>query len=278
MAGFLLVAEGPDGNTHPLKLNSSGQLVVDVGGADITLSVDKTGLATSANQTTELSSLSSIDGKLSSQATSALQTSGNASLTSIDGKLPAAAAPADAASNAENATSIRARLSGFNGTTWDRLRQGVAGAVSSVTGWLNTLPAGQYLAAGVTLTDTQWTTLLTTISGFLKVSLGDEIAGEDRTNQRLRVYSPNSYTHLAANGTTTIKSGSGQLKSITVNTKGASSNVATVYDNTAGSGTVIAVLDTTAGVGTLNYDVAFGTGLTVALATGTSADITVSWW
>lgn len=49
-----------------------------------------TGFATSANQTTELASLASIDGKLvSGPSTAAKQDTGNTSLSSIDGKVPA---------------------------------------------------------------------------------------------------------------------------------------------------------------------------------------------
>ena len=87
-----------------------------------------------------------------------------------------------------------------------------------------------------------------------------------------------SYTNLAALATTTIKSGPGRLKSITINTAGASSNTVTVYDNTAGSGDTIATIDGTAAEQTLDYGgVEFTTGLTVVIATGTAADITVTW-
>ena len=84
------------------------------------------------------------------------------------------------------------------------------------------------------------------------------------------------YTYIATNATTVVKSGSGVLHGITFNKKGASSNVATVYDNTAGSGTVIALIDTTDKIGTLVYDIAFTTGLTIVTATGTAADMTVA--
>jgi hypothetical protein len=85
------------------------------------------------------------------------------------------------------------------------------------------------------------------------------------------------YANLNTNGTTTVKSGEGVLHSITINTKGATSNTATVYDNTAASGTKIATIDTTAQIQTLLFDVNFTTGLTIVLASGTSADITVSY-
>ncbi len=91
------------------------------------------------------------------------------------------------------------------------------------------------------------------------------------------VYEGYSATHITSNTTTTPKTSSGLLHAISINTKGASANVATVYDNTAGSGTVIAVIDTTAQVSTLFYDVVFNTGLTIVTATGTAADLTVCW-
>ncbi len=85
-------------------------------------------------------------------------------------------------------------------------------------------------------------------------------------------------THIGAGtATTTIKTGVGILHAITFNTKGASSNTLTVYDNTAASGTVIAIIDTTDKVTTLFYDCPFLIGLTVISATGTGADVTIMW-
>lgn len=85
------------------------------------------------------------------------------------------------------------------------------------------------------------------------------------------------YTHITGAGTTVVKAAVGILNRIVINTKGASANTLTVYDNTAGSGTVIAVIDTTSVVGDITYDLTFKTGLTVVSATGTGADITVVW-
>ena len=52
----------------------------------------------------------------------------------------------------------------------------------------------------------------------------------------------------------------------------------TVYDNTAASGAVIAVIDTVnLATNSLLYDGAFANGLTVISATGTGADLTISW-
>lgn len=85
------------------------------------------------------------------------------------------------------------------------------------------------------------------------------------------------FANINSNATTVVKSSGGVLRAITINKKGASANTATLYDNTAASGTVIGVIDTTAGVATLQYDLAFRTGLTVVTATGTAADLTVSY-
>lgn len=86
----------------------------------------------------------------------------------------------------------------------------------------------------------------------------------------------NIYQNVAAGtATTTVKSAPGILVAIVINTKGASSNTLTVYDNTAGSGTKIATIDTVNVTGAIRFDVAFRTGLTLVSATGTGADYTV---
>lgn len=84
-----------------------------------------------------------------------------------------------------------------------------------------------------------------------------------------------SFHRSASNATTTIKSGAGVLKRVTVNTVGSASNTCTIYDNTAGSGTVIAVIDPTSAQGSIEYDLVFSTGLTIVTATGTAADLTL---
>jgi hypothetical protein len=86
---------------------------------------------------------------------------------------------------------------------------------------------------------------------------------------------PNSYRHISANGTTTVKTGAGILHAVTVNGAGTGWTV-TVYDNTAGSGAVLAVITPAAG-STLVYDVRFATGCTLVTAGTTAGDITVSY-
>ena len=84
-----------------------------------------------------------------------------------------------------------------------------------------------------------------------------------------------SYLHLSANGTTTVKSGAGVLRRIVINTRGGITNTLTIYNNTTATGTVIGVIDTNAAGGEFGYGLAFTTGLTVVLAGGFAADITI---
>lgn len=82
--------------------------------------------------------------------------------------------------------------------------------------------------------------------------------------------------HVAAGtSTTTALTGAGVLHAVCVNTKGASSNLLTVYDSLAASGTVIGILDDVTFTGCMVYDVGVGIGITVASAAGTGADLTI---
>jgi hypothetical protein len=86
-----------------------------------------------------------------------------------------------------------------------------------------------------------------------------------------------SFKNIAgATGGLAVKNSAGHLHSLTINTKGAATATATLYDNTAASGTVIATIDLTLGQGTLIYDLAFSTGLFVVV-TATLSDITLSY-
>ena len=81
----------------------------------------------------------------------------------------------------------------------------------------------------------------------------------------------------AAPTTTTVKSGSGVLHSITFN-KPVATGVVTIYDNTAASGTIVGIITTPASPipVTLYYDATFDTGLTLVSATA-AQDITVTY-
>lgn len=85
------------------------------------------------------------------------------------------------------------------------------------------------------------------------------------------------FFHISANGTNVIRLGPGTLQRVIINSPGSNSNIATIYDNTAGSGTIIGIINTSgsASATTLNYNLPFFTGLTIVTAAGTSADLTV---
>lgn len=113
----------------------------------------------------------------------------------------------------------------------------------------------------------------------LNVNLGTLIAGEDLTNNVLKVEQRMSYANIATATTTTVKSGAGFLHSIVIN-KHVATGIITVYDNTAGSGTLIATITTGAALLsdpplTAILDVSFATGLTIV--TSQAENITISY-
>lgn len=98
----------------------------------------------------------------------------------------------------------------------------------------------------------------------------------DAANLRVSALDEFSFSNLAISGTSTIKSSSGTLHTITINTLGTGSTLK-VYDNTAASGTLIATINTALSIITFIYNAKFATGLTVS-ATGTpAADLTVTY-
>jgi hypothetical protein len=80
---------------------------------------------------------------------------------------------------------------------------------------------------------------------------------------KLITASINSYKNISGIATTVVKSGAGILHSIVIGTT--ATGIATLYDNTAGSGTVIGIITTAAGAVALSmtYDINFNTGLTI---------------
>lgn len=85
------------------------------------------------------------------------------------------------------------------------------------------------------------------------------------------------YLNITGQATTTVKSGSGILHTICVNTPAATETI-TIYDNTAASGTKIGTITVFAAMNPcLTYDVNFTTGLTLVTATA-SSDITLGYY
>lgn len=92
------------------------------------------------------------------------------------------------------------------------------------------------------------------------------------------IYPVYNVTYITTNTTTVALTGAGVLHSFCVTDVGSSSNTATVYDNTAGSGTIIALFDIdnfTAGCAVMDARVT--TGITVVTATGTAGEITLTY-
>ncbi len=83
--------------------------------------------------------------------------------------------------------------------------------------------------------------------------------------------------NLTANATTCLKRGPGTLGSININTIGATGNTLKIYDGQDNTGTLMGTIDTTiAAAPTRIYNAVFQKGLTVVIATGTAADVTVA--
>ena len=79
--------------------------------------------------------------------------------------------------------------------------------------------------------------------------------------------------YIATATTTTVKSGTGRLHSISIGETAA--GAITVYDNTAASGTIIAVFKASVAEQTFILDVKFTTGLTIV--TAGASKLTVSY-
>lgn len=101
----------------------------------------------------------------------------------------------------------------------------------------------------------------------LPVTLATTIAGEDITNDVLKVEQRFSPYYIAASATTVIKGSAGFLHNMVV--QGGTTGTIIIYDNTAASGTIIASFDTTNALATYNFDCTFSTGLTVVTSANT---------
>jgi len=112
-----------------------------------------------------------------------------------------------------------------------------------------------------------------------KMSLADQIAGEDLVADVIKVEQRYGYSNITTVATTTVKSGAGFLHNLVINTPVATS-VITIYDNTAASGTKIATITlpatiTNQGPIVIPYNVSFNTGLTIS-TTVAASDLTAA--
>lgn len=189
-----------------------------------------------------------------------------------------AAALADATAN-PTVLSQGAYISGFNGTTWDRLRTAITTVSSTLTGFLVTLPWALYHSSPATRTNGQGAPLETDATGNLRNVEQFAPAYEDNTAGVAKVEHRYSYTHITTATTTVVKASAGFLHKIIWN-KRIAAGATTVYDNTSAAGTVVAIV--TVGAAILSdpptmgeYNVTMATGITVV--TSQAEDITVVW-
>jgi hypothetical protein len=126
---------------------------------------------------------------------------------------------ADGGANTDDTLSTSARTSGYNGTTWDRLRAGLTSVASSITGFLNVMPFAKYDTSPTTRTNGQSGPLQTDNVGNLLVSL-DSSGVTDLTANVLRVtqkpvvdatYAWTRFQNLGANATLNVKASAAQL-------------------------------------------------------------------
>lgn len=145
---------------------------------------------------------------------------------------------------------------------------------STTSGQKGTLAVGAVTTSAPTYTTAQTSALSLTTAGALRVDgsgVTQPVSGTVTSNT-----GGYTYTHIASNTTTVVKSGTGVLHIVTINTPG-TADTATIYDNTAGSGTVMAVInDASTSAETLTYDITFNTGCTIVTTGTTSADISVA--
>lgn len=282
------------GNSILSSINSK-ITAVNTGAVVVSSSVLPTGASTSALQTTGNNSLSSIDGKtatlvsgrvpvdpsgvtspvsftrLASATDSVAATqSGTWNITNVSG----AVSLPTGASTAANQTTGNSSLSSIDTKTPALVTGRVPVDGSAVTQPISAaslpLPAGAATQATLSSIDAKFSTLgQNTMSASTPVVLSSNHSDISVKNKS------SSFSNITTTGTTTIKSGEGIFRRLVINTKGVSSNTFTIYDNTAGSGTVIATVDTVNSTGSLEYGLAFSTGLTIVSASGTSANATV---
>jgi len=255
--GYMTIRDAA-GNERGADVTTANALKIDGSAVTQPISVASLplplGAATSANQTTMISSLSSIDGGTPAALG---QTTGAASMPVVlasDINLPPPGTGATNLGKAEDTV----HSSGDTGVMMLSVRQDTPTALAGADGKYAPLQVGA--------------------NGNLHVNLGTKIRGEDETNDVMKVEQQMTYTNIVSATTTTVKSGAGFFHALVIN-KLVGSDIITIYDNTAGSGTKIATLTFPATLlndpgRTVFYNVKFSTGLTIV--TSTAADLTIA--
>lgn len=218
-------------------------------------------------------------GQSDTHETSAIAGAATNVTVTADTEFPAAAAMSDAEANSTT-TNVDARNTGWNGSTWDRLRVGTVVPTATLTGWLNNLPWAVFNTTPTTRTNGQGGPLEADAAGNQLVTLGTKLAGEDLTNNRMMV--EHSYSGVRYTSDQLVKSGAGFLHAVTFGGTDAvpTAGSIVIYDNTAESGTVIFsenITTTPFQAYTVILDVAFSTGLYIGFTTTADVGVTPSY-
>jgi len=142
--------------------------------------------------------------------------------------------------------------------------------------------AGVYNSSAPTFANGQRGDMQIDSAGNHLVSLGTKIAGEDQTNDVMKMQAQFTPTNITTQTTTVLKASAGQCGGISINTPVANA-VITIYDNTSAAGTKIATITLPATLlssGPIFWSPGvagkFATGLTV-VTSGATMDITAYW-
>lgn len=176
-------------------------------------------------------------GKKADTSTSATAAFGVYALQTISQDSDDETVGADAASNTSNRSATSARISGFNGTTWDRIRTAVTTISSTLTGFLNTLPWAIYNTTPTVRTNGQGGPLQSNANGDLNSTLNTYLRGEDPTFNVLKTQTRGTYT-VPLTASALVFTGPGQLMGFIINSCAAGATLK-IWDNTSAATTVV---------------------------------------
>lgn len=157
---------------------------------------------------------------------------------------------------------------------------GLTASLTPASGPINAMVmAGRYQSSPDTFTDGQTGPIKLSAKGIALTTAADANGNIIDVTLPVQTYQSNSFANITSGTTTNVKSGSGTLSKITINTLIAAATI-TIYDNTAASGTKIGTITLQSTITgsdpvTLTYDISFATGLTIV--TSGSTDLTVSY-
>lgn len=260
-----------DNVPKPGLVSSDGHVQVDVVGGDIQIGAVEIKDGTNNNRADV--------NDASTARTSATKVIAVQNLDAAGNVITNDTANADGVNNTSTRMPVNARLVGFNGTTWDRIRAGVTGVVSAVTGFINNLPFVTYNSSAPVLTNGQSVSQQSDVNGNTLVSEGTLISAI--VGDSIIAY-PFGHTSGRVTADGQILSGAGKIHTINIAplTATPTAGLITVYDSLTETGTVIYsewIFAITPGH-TIILDKAVGTGIYVGYdAAVTNVQVDVSY-